>query len=148
MAPASSAARPPARAARRTLVRGLDWPQAQRPRSANLSCVFTPNTFDPPPPLHPSPAGLPVFNTVREAVTATQADASVIYVPPPFAAAAIMEAIEAEVPLAVCITEGIPQQDMVRVKHALVRQDKTRLLGWCHGVRVGRWGFRDLRGEV
>lgn len=78
--------------------------------------------------------GLPVFDTVAECVAKTGADASVIYVPPPFAADAILEAIDAEVPLIVCITEGIPVLDMVRVKRALCGA-KSRLIGPnCPGV--------------
>jgi succinyl-CoA synthetase alpha subunit len=78
--------------------------------------------------------GVPVFNTVMEARETTGADASVIYVPPPFAADAILEAIDAEIPLIVAITEGIPVLDMVKVKRAL-SGSKSRLLGPnCPGV--------------
>lgn len=78
--------------------------------------------------------GIPVFHTVEEAVQATGANASVIYVPPPFAADAIMEAIDAELDLVVCITEGIPVLDMVKVKRYLEGK-KTRLIGPnCPGV--------------
>jgi succinyl-CoA synthetase alpha subunit len=78
--------------------------------------------------------GLPVFNTVQEAKDTTGADASVIYVPPPGAADAILEAIAAQIPLIVCITEGIPVQDMIKVKRALVGS-ASRLIGPnCPGV--------------
>ena len=78
--------------------------------------------------------GLPVFNTVHEARAATDCDASVVYVPPPGAADAICEAIDAEVPLIICITEGIPVLDMVRVKRSLTGS-KSRLIGPnCPGV--------------
>ena len=78
--------------------------------------------------------GLPVFETVGDAIEATGATASVIYVPPPGAADAIMEAIDAEVPLIVCITEGIPVADMVKVKRSL-SGSKSRLIGPnCPGV--------------
>jgi succinyl-CoA synthetase alpha subunit len=77
---------------------------------------------------------LPVFDTVKEAVAKTEANVSVIYVPPPFAADAILEAIDAGVELAICITEGIPVQDMVTVKRAL-ENSNTRLIGPnCPGV--------------
>lgn len=78
--------------------------------------------------------GIPIFDTVAQAVAATGANASVIYVPPPFAADAILEAVDAELDLAICITEGIPVLDMVRVKRAMEGR-KTRLIGPnCPGV--------------
>ncbi len=79
--------------------------------------------------------GLPVFDTVADAIAATGANASVIYVPPPFAADAILEAIDCEIELAICITEGIPVLDMVAVKRTLQASGKTRLIGPnCPGV--------------
>src|SRR5256714_5086102 len=78
--------------------------------------------------------GIPVFNTVADAVNEAGANASVIYVPPPFAADAIMEAADARIPLVVCITEGIPALDMVKVKEYLADKE-TRLIGPnCPGI--------------
>ena len=78
--------------------------------------------------------GIPVFNSVHEARAITGANASAIYVPPPFAADSILEAIDAEMPLIVCITEGIPVLDMMKVKRALINS-KSRLIGPnCPGV--------------
>ena len=85
---------------------------------------------------HPDPelADQPLFNTVAEAKAATGANASAVYVPPPFAADAILEAIDAEMPLIICITEGIPVMDMIKVKRALTGS-KSRLVGPnCPGV--------------
>jgi succinyl-CoA synthetase alpha subunit len=79
--------------------------------------------------------GLPVFNTVQDAVDDTGADASVIYVPPPFAADAILEAADAGVRVIACITEGIPVQDMLRVKAVLTQMEDTFLIGPnCPGI--------------
>jgi succinyl-CoA synthetase alpha subunit len=80
--------------------------------------------------------GIPIFNSVREAKDATGANVSVIYVPPPFAAAAIEEAVDAELDLVICITEGIPVRDMVRTKYRMEQQrSKTLLIGPnCPGV--------------
>src|ERR1700722_6886356 len=78
--------------------------------------------------------GLPVFDTVQDAVQKSGANATVIYVPPPFAADAILEAIEAEIPLIVAITEGIPVIDMVKVKRALSGSKSRRIGPNCPGV--------------
>ena len=79
--------------------------------------------------------GLPVFNTMSEGVDATGADASVIYVPPPFAADAILEAADAGIRVIVAITEGIPVQDMMRVKAVISEKEDTWLIGPnCPGI--------------
>lgn len=93
--------------------------------------------------------GLPVFNTVHDAKEQVGVDASVIYVPPPFAADSILEAIDAEVPLIICITEGIPVLDMVKVKRAL-DGSKSRLIGPnCPGViTVGECKIGIMPGHI
>ena len=79
--------------------------------------------------------GIPIFNTVEEAVEATGANTAMTFVPPPFAKDAVLEAAYAACDLIVCITEGIPQHDMVRVKYYLGQQSKTRIIGPnCPGI--------------
>jgi len=99
--------------------------------------------------------GVPIFNTVKEARDATQANTSVIFVPPPFAADAIMEAVDADLDLVICITEGIPTADMVKV-HEYMAGKKTRMVGPnCPGVispgagKIGIMpGFIHQQGKV
>ena len=94
--------------------------------------------------------GLPVFKSVSDVKNAMRVDASVIYVPPPFAGEAILEAIQNEVSLIVCITDGIPQKDMVKVKHALRSQSKSRLIGPnCPGItKAGECKIGIIPGNI
>ena len=93
--------------------------------------------------------GLPVFGSVREAVDKVQPDASVIYVPPPFAADAILEAIENEIKLIVTITEGIPQRDQIKIMNALRAQSKSRVIGGnCPGIISERCKMGIMPGSI
>lgn len=100
--------------------------------------------------------GLPVFDTVKEARAATNCDATLIFVPPPFAAEAILEAEEAAVPLIVCITEGIPVKDMLEVARTMRRSQTSRLIGPnCPGIitpgecKIGIMpGYIHQRGKI
>lgn len=94
--------------------------------------------------------GLPVYKSVADVKKDTRVDASVIYVPPPFAADAIIEAIQNEVSLIVCITDGIPQSDMVKVKHALRSQSRSRLIGPnCPGItKAGECKIGIIPGNI
>lgn len=94
--------------------------------------------------------GLPVFKSIEDVKKSMRVDASVIYVPPPFAGEAILEAIRNEVSLIVCITDGIPQKDMVKVKSALLSQNKSRLIGPnCPGItKAGECKIGIIPGNI
>ena len=94
--------------------------------------------------------GLPVYRSIEDVKKNMRVDASVIYVPPPFAAEAILEAIKSEISLVVCITDGIPQTDMVKVKYALRSQSKTRLIGPnCPGLtKAGECKIGIIPGNI
>lgn len=93
--------------------------------------------------------GLPVWGSVKDAVRDAKPDATVVYVPPAGCASAILEAIEAEIPLIVTITEGIPQRDQILVQQALRSQSKSRMVGGnCPGIIAGKTKMGIMPGHI